>query len=38
VRFDHPDDDIHSITALLMRRFEHGIGFPHARVGAKKYL
>ena len=27
----------HPIATLLMRRFQHGIGLPHAGIGAKEY-
>src|SRR5574339_728550 len=36
--FDHANDDVRSITTLLMRRFQHGVGFPYAGIGAKKYF
>src|SRR6185437_9613645 len=34
----HADDDIGTATSLFMRRLEHGIGFPHAGVGAEEDL
>ena len=33
---DDADDDVHAIATLLMRRFQHGIGLPHAGIGAKE--
>ena len=38
VSLDDADDDVHSIATLLVRRFQHGIGFPYARIGAKEYF
>ena len=36
MRLYDADSDIHAIAPLLVRRFQHGIGFPHAGVGAEE--
>ena len=38
VSLDDADDDVHSIATLLVRRFQHGVGFPYARIGSKEYF
>jgi hypothetical protein len=38
VRFDPPDDDVHTVILLLVRRFEHGISLPHTGRGTEKDL
>jgi hypothetical protein len=36
MRLHDADGDVHAVSPLLMRRSQHGIGFPHARVGAEE--
>ncbi len=38
MRLHDADDDVHAIATLLVRRFQHGIGFPHARIGPEEYF
>ena len=36
VSLNDADDDVHAIAPLLVRRFQHGVGFPHAGIGAEE--
>ena len=36
--FDPPNDDVHPVILLLVRRSEHGISLPHTGHGAEKDL
>ena len=38
MRLDEADDNIRALRALLLRRFQHGIGFPNPGRSAEKEL
>ena len=38
MRFDPPDDDVHPVILLLVRRPEHRVGFPDTGRGTEEYF